>query len=75
MEKYMEEEYRHIAIMAVASQKSDDAYRAQMAFSKYTKEQMQEEHGQSGRSRQQILDEYLNHNVKMDKVIAWLRSI
>ncbi len=69
------EEYRQMAIRALENLKGDDSYRAKMAFRNFTPEQMQQEHGLSGLTRQSILDGYLNSEAKIDKAIKWLKSI
>ena len=69
------EEYRQMAIKALKNQKGDDSYRAKMAFRNCTPEQMQQEYGQSGETRQAILDGYLNRDAKIDRAIEWLKSV
>jgi len=53
---------------------NDDLYRANGAFSRYTPEQMKEEHGQSGRSRQEILDAYKYAVSEVESMIKWLKE-
>ena len=43
---------------AIQAKTGDDLERARAAFRSFTPEQMQEQHGRSGRTRQQILDTY-----------------
>lgn len=69
------EEYRQMAIKALENQKGDDFYRAKMAFRNKTPEQMQQEYGQSGESCQSILDRVQMRDEKIDRAIAWLKSV
>lgn len=69
------EEYRKMAIKALEHQKGDASYRAKMAFGNKTPEQMQQEYGQSGETCQSILDGYLLRDEKIDRAIAWLKSV
>ena len=43
---------------AMGAYRGDDLYRARFAFERLTPAEMQQQHGQSGKTRQQILDEY-----------------
>ena len=66
--------HQELAIRALENMKGDDLYRAKRAFSGYTPKEMQEQHGQSGQTRQQILDEYEAQNRKVDEAIAWVKA-
>lgn len=46
------------AVANMVGNAEDNAYRARAAFKNYTPAQMQEQHGQSGRTRQAVLDAY-----------------
>jgi len=72
---YIMDEYRQMAIEALKSQKGDDTYRAKLAFRNCTPEQMQQEHGESGESRQTILDRYISTDAKIDEAIKWLEGV
>lgn len=54
--------------------KGDDAARARAAFSRCTPEQMQEQHGQSGRTRAEILQGYEKHEAEVEAALAWVRE-
>jgi len=54
---------------------SDDLYRATGAFSRYTQDQMKEEHGQSGRSREQILNAYKDSVSDCESMIKWVKEV
>ncbi len=42
----------------VQNARGDDLERAEHDFAKYSFDQLQEQHGQSGRTRQEVLDDY-----------------
>jgi len=52
---------KQFIIQCIEQAKGDDYIRSKLAFSKYTSEEMQQQHGESGFTRQQILDQYKNH--------------
>ena len=52
----------------------DDCQRAEIAFAGLPKEQMEQQHGKSGKTRRQILEEYRMKKEEFDEVIAWLRA-
>ena len=54
--------------------KGDDSYRARVAFRHCTPEQMQEQHGASGRTRAQVLAEYEASDARIDAAIAWVQA-
>ena len=66
---------RAIAITAVIRERGDDCQRAEMMFAGLSKEQMEQQHGASGKTRRQILEEYRMRKEEFDEVIAWLRGI
>ena len=50
--------HKQRAIQAVSNMRGDDLYRAQHTFRGLSPDDLKEQHGQSGKTRQQILDEY-----------------
>lgn len=68
-------EHKKIAIHALENMKGDDAYRAEYAFRGLSPDQMKQQHGQSGKTRAEILDEYRAHDAKIDAAIAWINSL
>jgi hypothetical protein len=52
--------------------RGDDLERARWAFQHRTPEQMQELWGQSGRTCQQVLDEYQQHANAVSAALAWV---
>lgn len=51
---------------ALRQYEGDDYYRAKAAFSGLTYDQMQEQYGQSGQTKQQILAGYSKHKNNVD---------
>lgn len=49
---------QQLAIRALENLKGDDTYRAKMAFRGMTSAQMDQQYGESGKTRRQILAEY-----------------
>ena len=62
-------------IKFIEMHRSDDLYRAKSAFRGCTKEQMQEQHGNSGQTRQQIVDGYQQQDNELNKMIEYLRRL
>jgi hypothetical protein len=69
------EKHKALAIRALENLRGDDTARAERAFRGMTPEQMQAEHGQSGRTRAAILAEYRAHDAEVDAALAWLRTL
>jgi hypothetical protein len=63
------------AIKALSMYLGDDFQRAQAAFKRFTPEQMQDQHGESGKTRQQILDDYKAHQDQVTAAITWVKSV
>jgi hypothetical protein len=53
----------------------DSLERAEAAFRSRSPEDMQKQYGQSGRTCQQILDEYRAARKLYDEATAWLKSV
>lgn len=71
----MSTEHKELAIRALQGLKGDDTYRARRAFQGMSAADMSQEHGQSGRTRAEILAEYESYDAKVDAAIAWLNEI
>lgn len=67
-------EAQQLAKQALEQMKSDDLYRAKASFKGMSSQQMNEQHGQSGKTRQQILDGYEKQNARIDAAISWVVS-
>ena len=61
-------------MQALLNLRGDNTARARHAFSRFTPKEMQEQHGESGRTRAQVLAEYEAHDAKIDAAIAWVKS-
>ena len=68
-------EHQKIAIRALEKMKGDDTCRAERAFRGFSPGQMNQQHGQSGKTRAEILDGYRAHDAKIDAAIAWINSL
>jgi len=67
-------EHQQLATQALTNLRGDDTARARRAFSQFTPKEMQEQHGQSGKTRAQILSEYEAYDAKVDAAIAWVKA-
>ena len=65
---------KELAIKALEQMRGDDFYRCSKAFKNYTFEQMNEEHGESGRTRAEILHEYYIHEKNVNEAIEWVKA-
>lgn len=66
------QEVRAYLLKMLSSQIGDGYYRAKHAFRNCTPEQMQEKYGFSGETRQEVLDEYKNHDEQAHEVRRWI---
>lgn len=67
-------EYQKLIISALGNMIGDDTVRARAAFRNLTPEQMQEQHGQSGRTRAQIIAGYEERDAKVRAAINWVKE-
>jgi len=67
-------DHKELAIRALENMKGDDTFRARAAFCGFTQQEMQEEHGLSGKTRAQILSEYEAHDAKVLAAINWVKE-
>lgn len=58
-----------IALNALINHCGDDYERATRVFASFSPEQMQELYGHSGKTRQQIVDEYAEHRANVNAAI------
>jgi hypothetical protein len=68
----MDDSVRKTLIAALSTYEGDNLQRAQYAFRGCTPEQMQQEYGQSGQTRQQILDGYQQHANQVAAARRWV---
>lgn len=66
--------HQNLAIQALGNMRGDDLYRTQCAFRRMTPEQMQEQHGESGRTRAEILAAYEENEATIAKAIEWVKG-
>jgi hypothetical protein len=58
----------------MSSAKGDDNVRAHRAFQGMTSEELKREHGQSGKTRAEILAEYEDQDKQFDEAIEWVKQ-
>jgi len=66
---------KDLVLQGLSRLRGDDYERASHAFRAFTPTQMQEQHGQSGKTRQQILDDYRNYAKAVEAAIAEVKSL
>ena len=66
--------HKELAIRALERMMGDDTARAKAAYRNCTPEQMQQEYGQSGQTRAQILAGYEEHDDKVQAAINWVKA-
>jgi hypothetical protein len=64
-----------VAIEALVTYRSDDLARAKDAFKHCGPPQMLQQHAASGRTRQEVLDEYQQREDTINAAIAWVRQM
>ena len=67
--------HKETILEALYTHKGDDYARASWAFRKYTPTELMEQHGESEKTRQQVLDGYKAHADKCDAAIAWAKTL
>lgn len=70
----MTEETKKLVLEGLQRLRGDDYERASAAFRNCTPTQMAEQYGQSGRTRQEILDGYRNHVKRIEVATAEIRN-
>jgi hypothetical protein len=65
---------KETALRALENLRGDDLYRARAAFRNCTPDEMQQQYGQSGKTRAQIIGEYEAHEAEVNAAIAWVKS-
>lgn len=66
--------YKQLAIRALKRMKGDDLERARFAFKGFTPQQMQQQHGFSGKTRAEILAQYEEADAGIDAAIRWVNN-
>lgn len=67
--------HQQLIISALENMIGDDTHRARARFRNFTLEQMQEQHGESGKTRAQILAEYEAYDAKIRATIDWVKAL
>jgi hypothetical protein len=67
--------HKELAVQALENMRGDDQYRAERAFRNCTPEQMNQEYGESGQTRSEILNGYRERGSQIDGAIAWINSL
>jgi len=68
------EEMKRFTIRALEKMRGDDLPRAKRVFSKCSKEEMESEYGDSGKTRAQLLAEFEAYDAKVNEVIKWVQQ-
>lgn len=68
-------QHKSFIIQCIERARGDDMHRAERAFRNFTTTQMQEEHGQSGNTRQEVLDSYRHHSLTCDNAIIEVQAL
>jgi len=67
-------QHQILAVRALESARGDDSARARAAFRGYSTEQMKQQHGQSGKTRSEILQQYEDSDAEVNAAIAWVKA-
>lgn len=68
-------ESRALILRALENNRGDDHHRAERQFAAYLPFEMHEEHGDSGKTRQQVLAEAWAHSNATDKAIREVKAL
>jgi hypothetical protein len=71
----MTTEHKEVVLAALSQHLGDDYARARAAFRHFTPQQMQEQWGMSGKTCQQILDEYKAHYDRVCAAMRWAEGL
>lgn len=61
-------------LQALRNYRGDDLVRVRNAFRGMTPLQMAHPHGESGMTRQEVLDTYVRHEADVDAAMEWVRT-
>lgn len=67
--------HKDYILRSLESYKGDDAQRAILFFSKYSEDEMQEQHGLSGKTREEVLQDYLDQEKRGREAIEYIKSL
>ncbi len=68
------QEEKDYVIHAMRNAKGDDLERANIAFGDFTEKELDEPHGQSGRTRREVWQDYKDDRAKWYKAFHWLEN-
>lgn len=66
---------KELVLKILRNAKGDDLARAKHYFKNFTPEQMAQEHGVSGKTCAQLIEEYQAYEDKIDAAIEWVEKI
>lgn len=67
-------QHKSTILLALKKFRGDDLERAQKNFKIMTPEQMQEQHGESGLTRQELLSQCETHTKAVEEATAWVEK-
>lgn len=70
----MNEKHKELALRGLGCLRGDDLERARHAFHGMGSMQMQEQHGQSGKTRAEILARYEKFAAEVDAAVQWVKA-
>lgn len=71
----MKSKPKEVTLRALQNYRGDNLYRCRSMFRGLTAEQMQLEHGQSGKTRAAILAEYEQHDAEVSAALEWVKAL
>lgn len=75
MPEILSKQTKKLVLQGLQYLRGDNLERAKMAFRGLNPQQMQEQHGESGKTRQQLLDEYQRHEDEVTTAIWEVRGL
>ncbi len=66
---------KEVILYALKNSRGDDLERAETAFKDLSPQELDEQYGQSGKTCQQILDDYRDHRKEIDNAIVWANTL
>lgn len=70
MNKHLE-----LAIRALENMRGDNLERAKLAFRNCSPEQMNQDYGESGRTRNEIINGYYEKATEINEAIEWVKKV
>lgn len=64
-----------LAIKALKNMRGDDLERSKRAFRNCSPEQMNQEYGESGRTRNEIINGYYEKATEINEAIEWIKKV